>query len=157
MTPDFRDPNPYSSPTPFAAPSPNMQQVVAGRVTPPAIALLVVGVLGIAVSLFNVAYAFGEPVADPNAPAIVQEMQRGSKGPLAIGVQTVFVLVNGLIILGSVQMMRLRMWGLAVAASIVAMLNFGTFCCVLGLPIGVWSLVILMLPEVKAGFQSSGL
>ena len=157
MTPDFRDPNPYLSPAPFGAPQPDMRYPVAGRVTPPAIALLVVGVLGIAVSLFNVAYAFGEPVADPNAPALVQEMQKGSKGPLAIGVQMVFVLVNGLIIFGSVQMLRLRMWGLAMAASIVAMLNFGTFCCVLGLPIGIWSLVILMLPEVKGGFQSSGL
>ena len=34
------------------------------------------------------------------------------------------------------------------------MLNFGTFCCVLGFPVGVWSLIILMLDDVKREFRS---
>lgn len=156
MTADFRDHNPYSSPV-FSAQPMDLRSSVSGRVIPPAIALIVVGGLGIAVSLFNVAYAFREPDIDPGAPAFIQEMQKGSTGPAAIAIQSLFVLVNAFLIFGGVQMMRLKTWGVAVAASIVAMLNFGTFCCVLGLPVGIWSLVILMLSEVKAAFDSSAI
>ena len=153
MIADFRDHNPYSSPA-FSPPPMDLRRSVSGRVTPPAIAIVVVGVLGIAVSLFNVAYAFGEPNIDPNAPAFIQEMQKGSTGPAAIAIQSLFVLVNAFIIFGGVQMLRLKMWWIAVAASFAAMADFVTFCCVLGLPVGIWSLVILMLADVKTAFDS---
>ena len=45
---------------------------------------------------------------------------------------------------------------LGIAASIVAMINFGNCCCLLGIPIGIWSLVILMQPDVKAAFDQNG-
>ncbi len=120
----------------------------------PAIALCVIASLGLLLSLFNVAYAFMEHPIDPNAPEFVQAMQKGSQGTTAAIIQSCFVVVNLLILSGAIQMMRFRTWGLALTASILAMVNFGTFCCIPGLPIGIWTLVILLTPEVRAAFQA---
>ena len=38
-------------------------------------------------------------------------------------------------------------------ASILAMIPCLSPCCLIGLPIGIWALVILMKPEVKAAFK----
>lgn len=157
MSNDFRDhTNPYATPAYSATPNlnPDLRQRVQGRVTAPAIALCVIASLGLLLSLFNVAYAFMEHPIDPNAPEFVQAMQKGSQGTTAAIIQSCFVAVNLLILSGAIQMMRFRTWGLALTASILAMVNFGTFCCIPGLPIGIWTLVILLTPEVRAAFQA---
>lgn len=93
------------------------------------------------------------PVADPNVPEWINEMQRSAHGPLAAGIQSAFILVNILIITGGIAMVRVKGWGLALTGTIIAMLNFGNLCCVLGLPIGIWSLVILLQNDVQARFK----
>jgi hypothetical protein len=50
------------------------------------------------------------------------------------------------------KMKKLERYGLAMTASILAMLPC-SLCCVLGLPIGIWALVVLMKPEVKSAFH----
>src|SRR5262245_5721751 len=127
MSNDWQSPNPYASPV-ISSPleRPDLRQVVRGRLMAPAIALIVVASIGIAVSLFNVAYAIVAPAPDPAAPEFVRSMQRGSIGPLAAAIQSAFVVVNLLIIAGGAQMLRFQTWGLGVAASILAMVNFGT-------------------------------
>jgi len=45
------------------------------------------------------------------------------------------------------------MWPLAMTASILSMLNFGNCCCLLGIPVGIWALVILLMPDVKEAFR----
>jgi hypothetical protein len=52
-----------------------------------------------------------------------------------------------------VQITRISMWGIGLAASIAAMVNFGTCCCVLGIPIGIWSVVILSQEDVRYLFK----
>ena len=61
-----------------------------------------------------------------------------------------------LIALGAYKMMQLELYGLAVAASIVAMLPCHPGF-VLGLPLGLGALLVLMKPEVKAAFQQRAL
>ena len=155
MSSPFGGANPYASPAfaPFQSPDPREQ--VKGRVIAPAIALIVVGVVGLAVSLFNFGFSFTEPVIDPNAPEFIQGMQAGATGPVVAVVQGIFCLVNLFLIGGGVQMARFRTWGISLAASVLAMLNFGTCCCIVGLPVGIWSLVILLQPDVKAAFALS--
>jgi hypothetical protein len=60
--------------------------------------------------------------------------------------------VSGFIIWASMQMKQLHKWTMAVAASIVAMIPCIGPCCIIGLPIGIWSVVVLMKPEVKSAF-----
>ncbi len=152
MSGQFGSANPYASPAfaPFQSPDPRDQ--VKGRVLAPAIALIVVGVVGLVVSLFNFGFSFTDPVIDPNAPEFIQGLQAGATGPVVAVVQGIFCLVNLFLIGGGIQMSRIRTRGIALAASILAMINFGTCCCLVGLPVGIWSVVILLQPEVKAAF-----
>jgi hypothetical protein len=153
MIGDFRDSNPYASPNINVSPSPEPQRRVQGRVVAPAIALMTIASVGLALSLFNVGWALTKHEIDPRGPDIMQQVQKGAVGALAATVQGGFVLLNLLILLGGIQMFRFRTWGLAVAASGLAMVNFGSCCCLPGIPIGIWSLVILLMPEVRAAFQ----
>ncbi|MDP6557592.1 MAG: protein kinase [Pirellulaceae bacterium] len=56
-----------------------------------------------------------------------------------------------LMVIGGLKMRKLEMYGLPMTASIVALLP-GTVGCVVGLPIGIWSLIVLNRTEVKAAF-----
>jgi hypothetical protein len=49
-------------------------------------------------------------------------------------------------------MLRLRSYWLSVAGSI-AIMPAGLFCCMGGIPIGIWSLTVLYKPEVAASFR----
>jgi hypothetical protein len=157
MSSDFRDQNPFAAPAHAVFQPPTSIVAVRGRVTAPAIALVVVASVGLVASLFNIGWAFVEQGVDPDAPEMVRRFQQGAKGPVPAVVQTAFAIVNLLIIAGGVQMMRFRSWGLALTASILAMLNFGSCCCVAGVPVGIWSLVVLLMPEVKAAFEQASL
>jgi len=132
-----------------------MRESVKGKVLAPAIFLTVVGSLGILFSIFNVVVALisEPPPIDPNAPEFVRQMQKNAHGPIAAVIQGLFVVVNAVIIFGSVQMMRFQMWPLALTSSILAMINIGTCCCIIGLPAGIWSLVILFQGDVKQAFN----
>jgi hypothetical protein len=143
--------NPYSSPT-FGEPS--LTARAKGRVMLPAIGLLIVGSLGLLMSLINmVAATVMQPQVDPNAPQFLQDMQQWQTGPVAAVIQGMFAVVNIVILAGAIQMLRMRSWGLAMTSTILAMINIGTCCCFIGLPIGIWSLVVLLNEEVKSAFS----
>lgn len=57
-----------------------------------------------------------------------------------------------LVLVGGIQMYRLRSYGLAVAASLLAMMPCGPLF-ILGFPIGLWSLLTLRRPEVAGAFD----
>ncbi len=157
MAGDFQNSNPFISPNPYASPtaplSDEPQRLVQGRVIAPAIALITLATLGLALSIFNVGWALTTHQIDPRGPELMQQIQKGATGPMAATVQGGFALLNLLILLGGIQMYRFRTWGLAVAASGLAIVNFGSCCCIPGLPVGIWSLIILMLPDVRTAFQ----
>ena len=158
MSQGFNPNNPYASPgMPGQPPYPPTGSNVKGKVLPPAIFLLVVGILGILATLYAIVAALflPAPVIDPAAPEFIREMQKGAHGPVAAVVQSFFLLVNIFIVVGSVQMMQLKTWGLGLAASILAMINLGSCCCILGLPAGIWGLIILLQSDVKAAMSSA--
>ena len=122
----------------------------------PAIALIVTASLGIAYYLFNLvlvasgtATRFQQIPSD--APPWVRSFIEGTHGTMAVVVALVVVALNGFVLFGAIKMLRLQSYGLAVAAAIIAMLPCQC-CCVLGLPFGIWALVVLNKPEVKSHF-----
>ncbi len=148
--------NPYNSPqynqpqnSSFPPQKPT-QMVIA-----PAIALIVVSVLGICASGFNIfaALTMEAPPINPSAPPFVQQMQQNQTGPVAAAIHSAFLLLNIVIMAGAIQMVRFKMWGYSLTASILAMINIGTCCCILGLPVGIWSIVVLSQPQVKKEFE----
>ncbi|WP_010585777.1 hypothetical protein [Schlesneria paludicola] len=130
---------------------------VQGKVMAPAIAMIMVASLGLLMSFVNIVIAAIGPqvVIDPNAPKILQDFQRGQVGPVAIVFQSVFVVVNSVILFGAVQMLRFRSRIFAVVVSIVSIINFGTCCCLLGAPFGIWSLVVLLSSDVIQAFETA--
>jgi hypothetical protein len=63
------------------------------------------------------------------------------------------MIVGGVIIFGGWKMKELKMYGLAMTASILALIPCVSPCCCLTLPFGVWSLIVLMNQDVKGAFQ----
>jgi predicted Zn finger-like uncharacterized protein len=127
----------------------------APYVLPPAICLLVIALLGLLASTFNVVYALTAqpPQPVPNQPEFFRQMQQGAVGPKAAILQGTFVVVNLVIVLSAIQMMRRQTYGLALTGSILAMINIGTLCCLLGLPVGIWSVIVLCMADVKDSFR----
>jgi hypothetical protein len=67
-------------------------------------------------------------------------------GILAVG--------NLLAVIGGLAMRALGSYGLSVTGSLVSVLPIVTGCCCTGIPFGLWALVVLMRPEVKAGYAA---
>ena len=120
----------------------------ATSVKPPAICLLVLS------TLFLLAFPIYMIVQ-----IIVAANAKGAASDEAIGrvaIQgcfgSVIFLVNIFILIGALMMLKMRAYGLAMTASIMAMIPCLTFFC-LGIPFGIWGLVVLMKPEVKEAFH----
>ena len=57
-----------------------------------------------------------------------------------------------LIIYGAFQMYGAKRYGVARLAAVLALIPVTSVCCVPGIPIGIWALVVLHQPEVRAAF-----
>ena len=162
-----------AAPAPVAAPataySPNVSDrlatIASSRVKKPAIALLITGILWVLYAGFAlVNYLVNKPTA-----ASVQAVQGQANGlnasqlqtfqnimavagPLMLVIIVVSLAAGVVVLLGAIKMKKLESRGLAMTASILAMLPVSP-CCVLGLPFGIWALMALSKPEVKAAFH----
>jgi len=66
----------------------------------------------------------------------------------------VHLALAALIIYGALQMKKLVNFKLCLAAAIIALAPCVSPCCLVGLPVGIWALVVMNRPEVKAAFES---
>ena len=67
----------------------------------------------------------------------------------------IFALLNAVAVFGALRMRALGSYGWAMAASIVSLIPLATGCCCTGMPFGLWGLIVLMNPDVKAGFVTA--
>jgi ABC-type proline/glycine betaine transport system permease subunit len=59
-----------------------------------------------------------------------------------------------LILVGSIKMYKLENYALSMSAAIVAMIPCcSSCCCLIGLPMGIWALVVLNDANVKIAFK----
>jgi predicted Zn finger-like uncharacterized protein len=128
----------------------------ASIVLPAAIALLFSGVLG---ALWNVLQIVNIQHRGLPAPEDVPEAFRDAwreaaktvTPQLMITISAIFLCISLLTVAGAIQMSRGRMYPLAIAGSILAFFQ-QVPCCCLGILIGIWSLVVLLRPDVRAWF-----
>jgi hypothetical protein len=66
------------------------------------------------------------------------------------------MLLAPVIIYAAYQMLNGQKLALARIASVLAILPLTSCCCILGLPLGIWSLVALSRPEVKELIRQQG-
>ncbi|MCH2126182.1 MAG: hypothetical protein MK165_15440 [Pirellulaceae bacterium] len=156
--------NPYDSTRvpPVASPFPP-ERSLPGKVLAPAIALIVVGILDGLYGLLNMfthltgsAQNFEIPPGMEDNELMQQLAENmGSQSPLVGILTSVAMLVLSLVIAGGgLQMLRLKMYPWAFAASIASMLPCVTClgCCGVGQGIGIWALVVLCSADVKRLF-----
>jgi predicted Ser/Thr protein kinase len=156
------------------------KEAIKARVRPAATALLITGILYLAIlPLFCLAGLLA-PTADrvnprrprpvsasPAAPLPLAMVSANTPAPafpplfavVGVGLFEILILLFGglvsgpLIILGASNMLNLRSRSLAVTGAILAMIPC-TPCFIIGLPVGIWALVVLMDPEVREAFAS---
>ena len=127
------------------APTPSDSAQLARR---PAIGLIIVGAMQL---LFVAMYLLGT-LADWEQRGFEAAWQETLElGPILLTGMALSVPVSILIILGAVRMMNLQSYRFALAAAILALLPL-TFMVVVGVPFGIWALVVLARQRVKAAF-----
>jgi len=149
--------NPYESPLAYTNVMPEPGEPPRAKVMAPAIAMLLLAGLGLMMGTLGVIMAmFGDaPPINPDDPEFMQAFQRGRVGALAVVLQVTLSSLNLVIIAGAIQMLRFKSWGLALTAAIVSMCNVGNCCCLLGIPVGIWALVILLQQDVQRAFLAT--
>ncbi len=134
--------------TPIQAPG----TVSEGQVNGPAIGLMITAILGFlgqAVSLIWRLVGTSMMATDERMPAWAIAFS----GTMGVVASIVGILMSALILIGALKMKKLENYGLAMTASVIAMIPCISPCCLLGLPIGIWALVVLSKPEVKSTFH----
>ncbi|HZI33647.1 MAG TPA: DUF4339 domain-containing protein [Candidatus Binatia bacterium] len=136
-----------------------------GKVKSPAIGLKVTAILNLVFGVWStVKMTFFPPdmsefntqlerLHDPQLEALLQKAMHISYGPLGIVSNLFGLVLSVLILMGAIKMQSLRSYEFCVTAAILAMLPCLTPCCIIGLPIGLWALLVLMKPEVKSQFH----
>lgn len=141
------------------------------RLSGPSIAVMITGALcamssmwGIISGLVQLA-AGGDPTALPDLGAFGSELSSAEQEQIqqlasafggGVGLLTSFMslITSGVIIAGGVKMRSAEMYGLSVAAAALCVIPcFTGCCCCLGIPVGVWALVVLLDQNVKAAFR----
>lgn len=118
----------------------------------PAIGLMVTAGLGAAFQLLglvmNLTGAGMGAFAGGN-----QGMPNMMSGGIGAVFNVIGLAMSVVVFMGASKMKNAESYGLAMAAAIIAMVPCVSPCCLLGLPLGIWALVVLLKPEVKAAFQ----
>jgi hypothetical protein len=151
----------FSSAPISGAPSPmpgGSREAALQAVKLPAIFLIVVASIGIVLFLFAAVGNFAglnkfRGSQSSNIPPETRAQIERFQGPTGGMIDLLVAAMNGFVLLGALKMMRLENRGLAMAACIVAMIP-PNCCCILGIPFGIWALVVLNKPEVKSQFTS---
>jgi hypothetical protein len=127
----------------------NVREEVATRVLVPAIILLVLSVLSFLALTGLLVFLFAMLILHPprnQADDIIGVI-------FAFGTTGVLLVVKGLVSLGAVAMARMRWYPVAMATAILQIVPCSP-CWIIDTPIGVWALVILLMPDVREAFYA---
>jgi hypothetical protein len=142
--------NPYQSPADYEPAAFYPAAYAADRVAAPAIGLIITGSLGL---LFQTVGMMGNLVMLDKPQMRGNNMAFVGQGAFQIVFGLFVIVLSILIIVGGVKMRRLESYGLAMAAAILATIPCLSPCCLLGLPFGIWAIIVLSSEEVKATFR----
>jgi hypothetical protein len=151
--------NPTGQPFGGAPMSPPPQGAGGARdaLNAPGILLIVLGAIGVLMALVSL-LPFGSQEAqlaamldNPDLPSAWKELIPRLTGLSRLS-SLVSMAVYGVVIAGGVQLRNLKSYPLAVAACFAAMLPCQCACC-FGIPVGIWTLIVLFKPEVRAQFS----
>lgn len=143
--------NPYSSPSPSPH-SPEPPSVLVA----PAIALMVVSGLAVVVGILGL---LGDVFL--LVSGAVERLEAANDGPFSeyttITIRIIWgiilVAASGYVMYGAMQMKQLTNYAAARTAAVISVIPCLGPCCFLGIPFGIWALVVLSKPEVRDSFR----
>lgn len=152
----FQDSNPYQSPTTpggFGGPPPNVN--AAEKLNLPSLFLMIFSGIWIALLVLSLVAnlvfgGLGAAGAGNGAEAggVIVQMALGVVG------NVIGLVLQGVVMFGAMKMRNLENYGMSMAAAIIACIPCcGSPCYVLGIPFGIWALVVLNDAQVKAAFR----
>jgi hypothetical protein len=144
--------NNYDYGAPPLPPSPDLQ-----KLTLPAIGLIVTGGLNAITAILLLVSGLAR-LANNTTSTVHLDNDAQRLGYLVgtfvgYGAGVASILLAPVLIAGGIAMLRGKSLGLARAAAILAMIPVTSCCCVVGIPIGIWTLLILKKPAVEAYFR----
>ncbi|WP_148618615.1 hypothetical protein [Mariniblastus fucicola] len=145
--------NPYQ-PAPVSnhpqTPGPHPSNLVFG----PALALMIITGMWLAAVLLGLAGNIVMLATGNLVPRQGVDMSPTTIAFIQIGVAVFFLLLHSLAMWGAFNMMKLKSYSSARSAAIVAVIPCISPCYILGIPFGIWALVVLSKPHVKQAFES---
>ena len=145
------------SSNPYVPPSgPNENRNPSAHVNAPAIALMVVSSIAIAMGLLGLV---GDVLLiSSGAVAALEEMNdRPVSEYTTTSIRMIWgiglIIASTFILFGAIKMKNRRSYAIARAAAIVAMLPLVGPCCILGIPFGIWAFITLGKPGVRQSFS----
>lgn len=135
-----------------AAPDPQAREKLAV----PAILVIVAGALSIpgiiGVLLWNLLFAGASAMTSSGAGEAGCALLGGG---FQILIGLIDMALCGFVIYGGLQLKNLGNWTMALIASILAAIPCCTVCCLIGMPGGIWAIILLLKPEIKAAFAKT--
>ena len=121
------------------------QKALQSRVKKPAIFMIVLSAFSIMTLLIALAASIAGNIPPEMEKTLIE---------YGINIETLIIVVlfNTIILVGAINMRKGRYYGLAMVASVLCILCNSSLYG-LGLVAGIWSIVVLNKPEVKAGFR----
>jgi GYF domain 2 len=167
--PSNATPPPLSSPLPPPPPPPLGTYAPSGdglaralsEVNGPAIGLMVTAILGafaaltrIVINLFAVPMtAFTNFQGMPAQSAEMMRVMQSFSGTVGIIFAVLEIGLAVFIFFGALKMKALQNHTFCIVTAIVALIPCVSPCCCVGLPIGIWALIVMNKPEVRAYFS----
>jgi hypothetical protein len=139
------------APIPLGAAVP--AQSAAEQVNGPAIGLVVTAILGALLQIVSLIFNLVGASFMTHSHMPTEAWVNLFSGALGAVSSVVGIALSVVILLGALKMRKLESHGFAMAASVIAMVPCLSPCCFLGLPIGIWAVVVLSKPEVKSAFH----
>jgi hypothetical protein len=159
------------APRDYATPQPDVE-AIRGRVMPAAIFMIIVNVISILAALGtagNGAYVLSLGADELHRrtmdglaafPAMKEAMEKQDKQTTFntavaeyLGGGILWLVLSLVALLGSIRMMSLKSYGLAMTAAVITTIPCVTPCCLLGQGAGIWALVVLLNSEVRSAFR----
>lgn len=137
-----------------------------GKVAGPAIGLIVIGVLGVLLTIPSFFVGMIDPSIfeelQKNLPPEMRdridftEIVANSTSALSAAWNVLILAANVFIAWAGVRMLSLKSWTAAIVASSLMMVTccVQCCCCPIGVGIGIWSLIVLLDPNVKQAFEA---
>ena len=142
-------PVPHGMPQPMAANPAAAQAMVNG----PAIFMMVLAIINLILVPLSILYQFTQGQdAYNDLPPELRDFLLQFSGVASVVSNVLSFIANILILIGALKMRKCQSYGLAMTASILCILCDWSCCC-LGIGAGIWAIVVLCKPEVKAAFH----